>query len=65
MAEAKNEPQEAVESELKKPLDRVREQQAMQQQNREVAEERPDTSPEVPGAGKPSDIRKHPQRRLG
>ncbi|HEY0076340.1 MAG TPA: hypothetical protein VGB77_19735 [Abditibacteriaceae bacterium] len=47
------------------PLELVREQQAMEQESREVTEQRPDPSPEVPGQSSPSNIRKHPQRRLG
>jgi hypothetical protein len=49
----------------KTPLELVREQQGMQQQSREVAEQRPDPSPEVPGQSNPSNMRKHPQRQLG
>lgn len=49
----------------KTPLELVREQQAMKQESREVTEQRPDPSPEVPGQSSPSNIRKHPQRRLG
>ncbi|HEX8464758.1 MAG TPA: hypothetical protein VF627_09105 [Abditibacterium sp.] len=48
----------------KTPLQMVKEMQAAQQENREVLEHRPDASPEVPGAGKPSDRRKHPQRQM-
>jgi hypothetical protein len=48
----------------KSPLQMVKEMQAVQQENREVAEHRPDASPEVPGQGKPSDRRKHPQRQM-
>jgi hypothetical protein len=48
----------------KTPLEMVKELQAVQQQNREVSEHRPDASPEVPGQGKPSDKRKHPQRQM-
>jgi hypothetical protein len=47
------------------PLELVREQQAMEQESREVTEQRPDPSPEVPGQSSPSNMRKHPQRRLG
>lgn len=49
----------------KTPLELVREQQAMEQSSREVEEQRPDPSPEVPGQSSPSNIRKHPQRQLG
>jgi hypothetical protein len=45
------------------PLEKVQEQQAMQQENRDVAQH-PDTSPEVPGASVPSDRRHHPQRQM-
>lgn len=48
----------------KTPLQQVKETQAAQRQNQEVLEHRPDASPEVPGAGKPSDRRKHPQRQM-
>lgn len=48
----------------KTPLQQVKELQAAQQSNREVLEHRPDASPEVPGAGIPSDRRKHPQRQM-
>lgn len=48
----------------KSPLEQVKEQQAAMQSNREVLEHRPDASPEVPGQGKPSDRRKHPQRQM-
>lgn len=48
----------------KSPLEMVKELQAAQQQNREVTELRPDATPEVPGQGKPSDRRKHPQRQM-
>ena len=46
------------------PLELVKEQQAMQQQNREVAQQRPEHDPEVPGASSPSNKRKHPQRQM-
>ena len=46
------------------PLEMVKELQAAKQQNREVTEHRPDASPEVPGAGTPSDKRHHPQRQM-
>ena len=49
----------------KTPLELVKEQQAMQQQNREAIEQRAENTPEVPGAGAPSNRRKHPQRQLG
>jgi len=58
-----NQPQDNEQS--KTPLELVREQQAMEQASREVTEQRPDPSPEVPGQSSPSNIRKHPQRRLG
>ncbi len=45
----------------KTPLEKVREQQA-EQQNTEVQEERVDTTAEVPGQSIPSEIRHHPQR---
>jgi hypothetical protein len=47
----------------KTPLEAVKEQQAMAQENRDVARQ-PDTSPEVPGASIPSDRRHHPQRQM-
>lgn len=46
------------------PLEQVHQQQAMQRQNLEVAQQRPDPTPEVPGAGIPSDRRHHPQRQM-
>lgn len=46
------------------PLDLVQEQKAMQQQNREVVEQREEPSPEVPGDSHPSTIRHHPQRQM-
>ncbi len=49
----------------KTPLELVKEQQAMKQENREVQEQRPDADPEIPGQSSPSNIRKHPQRKLG
>ena len=48
----------------KTPLELVKEQQAMAQKNLEVAQQRPEPSPEVPGASKPPTIRHHPQRQL-
>lgn len=48
----------------KTPLELVKDQQAAMQSNREVLEHRPDASPEVPGQGKPSDRRHHPQRQM-
>lgn len=48
----------------KTPLEQKQELQAAQQENLEVTQTRPDTSPEVPGAGKPSDKRHHPQRQM-
>ena len=47
----------------KTPLEQVKEQQAMQQKNLEVAQQRPEPSPEVPGASNPSTRREHPQRQ--
>jgi len=47
------------------PLEIVREQQAMKQEDREVREQRNEPDPEVPGLSSPSNIRKHPQRKLG
>ena len=47
------------------PLEQVKEQQAARQQNKEVEEKQIDTTPEVPGKTIPSDIKHHPQRRLG
>ena len=65
--QAGNENQNAGQNEEqnKTPLELVREQQAMEQTSREVTEQRPDPSPEVPGQSSPSNIRKHPQRQLG
>lgn len=57
-------PDEAIEK-APTPLEQVREQQAMQQQSKEVQEQRNEPSPEVPGQSSPSNIRKHPQRRMG
>ncbi len=48
----------------KTPLQQVKEQQAMQQQNLEATQQQTDTTPEVPGQGKPSDRRHHPQRQM-
>jgi hypothetical protein len=48
---------------VKTPLKAVKEQQAMAQENRDVARQ-PDPSPEVPGASIPSDRRHHPQRQM-
>jgi len=47
------------------PLEMVKEQQAVKQQNREVSEQRVESSSEVPGHGVPSERRKHPHRQLG
>ncbi len=47
------------------PLEMAREQQAMRQKTREVLEQRNEPNPEVPGQSSPSNIRKHPQRKLG
>ena len=49
----------------KSPLELVKEQQRMQQQNREVLDQRVESGDEVPGGSVPSDRRKHPQRQLG
>lgn len=46
------------------PLELVQEQQAMAQQNLEVAQQREEPSPEVPGASIPSAKRHHPQRQM-
>ena len=46
------------------PLEQAQRTKKMQRQNLEVTQQRPDDSPEIPGAGKPSDKRKHPQRQL-
>ena len=40
----------------------IAEGQSMQAKSHEVEELRPDPSPEVPGQGTPSSMRKHPQR---
>jgi hypothetical protein len=45
------------------PLEQVHQQQAEQRENLET-QQRPDTTPEVPGAGPPSDKIHHPQRQL-
>ena len=66
MSQGKNESQEGKpETPAKTPLEIVREQQAMKQQDREVTQQRNEPSPEVPGMSSPSQIRKHPQRKLG
>jgi hypothetical protein len=68
MSEDNQNSQEAENNEqnpAKSPLERVREQQAMHQQSREVQEQRADNTPEVPGTAAPSNRRKHPQRQLG
>ena len=49
----------------KAPLELVKEQQRMQQQNKEVLDQRVESGDEVPGGSVPSDRRKHPQRQLG
>jgi hypothetical protein len=62
----------ADEAASKTPLEAVQETQARQaaelqsalQQSREVTEQRPDPSPEVPGQSNPSNQRKHPQRQM-
>lgn len=46
------------------PLEQVKQQQATQQENLEVTQQRVDPTPEVPGAGVPSDRRHHPQRQM-
>jgi hypothetical protein len=48
----------------KSPLELVKEQQAMQQQTREVDEIRIETGDEIPGHSVPSDRRHHPQRQM-
>jgi hypothetical protein len=40
----------------------IAEGQSMEAKSHEVEELRPDTTPEVPGQGPPSTMRKHPQR---
>lgn len=47
------------------PLEAVKAQKAAMQQTKEVEEQRPDATTEVPGMGIPSNRRKHPQRQLG
>ena len=47
------------------PLQAVKERKAAMQRSKEVEEQRPEPSPEVPGASNPSNRRKHPQRQLG
>jgi hypothetical protein len=47
------------------PLEQVKEQQAMQQESREAMQQRVESGNEIPGHGVPSEMRKHPQRRLG
>jgi hypothetical protein len=49
----------------KSPLELVKEQQRMQQENKEVTDQRVESGDEVPGGSVPSDRRKHPQRQLG
>lgn len=63
--DSENEQGQSVENKPLTPLDLVREQQAMEQKNREVTEQRKEPTPEVPGGSKPSTIRQHPQRQLG
>jgi hypothetical protein len=56
----------------KSPLEQVQETQARQaaelqsaqDKSREVTQQRPDPSPEVPGQSNPSNQRKHPQRQM-
>ena len=48
----------------KTPLELVKEQQAMMQENREAAEQRVESGVDIPGHSKPSDRRKHPQRQM-
>jgi hypothetical protein len=38
--------------------------QSAQDKSREVTQQRPDPSPEVPGQSNPSNLRKHPQRQM-
>jgi hypothetical protein len=47
----------------KTPLELVKEQQARKDQSNEVLNKRPENDEELPGHGKPSDMRKHPQRQ--
>ena len=53
-----------TEEEKLTPLEAVRQNQAMAQQNRDVAEQRIDPTGEVPGSSIPSDRRHHPQRQM-
>lgn len=46
------------------PLELVRQQQALQQENKEVQNQRADEINEVPGQGKPNERMHHPQRIL-
>jgi hypothetical protein len=57
-------PEEQKQSGAQTPLEQVKAQQAMAQENLEVAQQRPEPSPEVPGASNPSNRRKHPQRQM-
>ena len=64
--EAENTPIPEIEDEnaqVKTPLELVKEQQAMQQQNLEAAEQTPNPTPEVVGNSKPSTKRHFPQRQ--
>lgn len=47
----------------KTPLDLVREQQSRRQHNQDVFNQQPQTDSDLPGHGRPSDKRKHPQRQ--
>ncbi len=46
------------------PLELVKEQQAMQQENLKAAEQTPDPTPEIVGESKPSTKRHFPQKQL-
>lgn len=46
------------------PLEQVKQQQAMQQESREVLNNRQDDRVQVPGGSEPSDRRKHPHRQM-
>ncbi|RYG67278.1 hypothetical protein EON80_13890 [bacterium] len=47
----------------KTPLEQVKEQQAIREESRQQFQQS-DSTPEVPGAGPPSDKRHHPQRQI-
>ena len=55
---------EGDDASAKTPLELVKEQQAMQQQNLEAAEQTPNPTPEVVGNSKPATKRHFPQRQL-